>query len=392
MTEDFAVLDFALVDVPPLAVAEALERARQGGFQPSPEAEATEPEEERKTGILFKIFGREAPPPQPEPEVRVHVPPLMVQRTDSLPEAPITRLVQADMGFGAQEDPVRLSAPAGGLGLTLIEFRNHHEVALSEMLKSLSAKLPGSELFGFRYSGQRHDGADYAFAVYREGELLRMRSSRSPAGISDDADWKGIDHGRPHKLEATLPRANTRLPDTILTPEMQYDILQALKIEPDDLFDPTIPYAQRLVLSVEPSGVPLETAIQRAVAGEDIHAITDIPSDSPKVASPSAAAVPAPQSFQADETLAAHLSGPGPETVDDWEGEITGLLVDAVEDSLPPDQHVPWLNTLTDQLESGDIEGAISKARALINQGTRPVEERRAAADRLAALFSTHHG
>ena len=363
MTEDFAVLDFALVDVPALAVVEALQRARQGGYT---SADVDMPEEKENTGLLSRLFGGRSDSTEMP---RIDVPPYRVQPSDSLPAGPITRLVQGDMGFGSDQDPIRVSAPVGPRKLTLIEFRNHAAEQPAPLLRSLSASLPATEIYAFRYTGERHSGAEYAFAMYEDDDMVRMRSSISAQGNDEDADWRGIDQGNTTALEkhAGLPRVNLAFPQKVLTPDMQYALLQALEVEPDTLFDPDVPYEVQMILAVSETGQSVEEALENALKAKD-HQPTIIRSE------------PAP---------AGPFDEIEPDIPDDWEGEITGLLVDAVEDALPPEEHVPWLNQLTAQLERGDIEGAMIKAQSLIHRGNRPEAVRNAAADRLTTLFLT---
>ncbi|MBT0956579.1 hypothetical protein IV417_04215 [Alphaproteobacteria bacterium KMM 3653] len=351
MEEDFAVLDFALVELPPLAVAEAFQRARQGGFQPKVEDEPAP-----KKGLLARLFGGGSKPKVPA----IQMPGLAVLPEGSLPEGPITRLVLGDMGFGEDKDPLRLSHPIGTPARTLIEFRNHVETGPSEMLMKVSAALGAVEMIVFRYSGTRHPGADFGFAVYRDGALVRMRASRSPEGMEDDAEWSAVDHGAPHILESGLPDPDGLSAADVMTPEMQGDIMEALGIAPDRMFLPDAGYQTQLILGIG-AGQPLDEYIE---SGAGVISAT--------MAQVQAGADEADN--EADN--------------EGWEEEITTLLVTAVEDALPPEDHVPWLNDLTLQLEEGDVEGAMIKARALINQGGRPMAEREANVARLEQLFA----
>ena len=70
-----------------------------------------------------------------------------------------------------------------------------------------------------------------------------------------------------------------------------------------------------------------------------------------------------------------------------WEEEVTGLLVAAVESALPDEDQVDWLDKLTGQLVSGDIDGALTEAHRMIMAGRRDAADKDAAVARLAELF-----
>ncbi|SIN93339.1 hypothetical protein [Vannielia litorea] len=325
MAEDFAVLDFALVAAAPRAVAVALAAAEAGAPQAPP----------RTGGVLGRLFGRK---PAPSPEA-----PLLVQPAGTLPRGVLAREMLDDMGFGGADREIRLSAPVGNAGYTLIEWRERTDGGPSPRLVALSRALPAEEILAFRLTGGQHPGGEYGFAVYRGGQVVRrLGIHRADAG----SDWEPTQSGTAHALEAEAP-LDPSDPGALMTPARQAGILAALGIDADRLLVDRDGHETVLELSTRPGGTAPE-------------ALAEAP--------------PEPEEDTADAALA-------------WEDEVTGLLVTAVTDALPEDEQVPWLDAMTADLEAGRTEAALDRARALLDKGSRPAPVRAAAAARLAVLF-----
>ena len=403
MDEDFAAVDFALVAAPPDRVVMALGQVHRLQARGAPAAAG------RRTGLVSRLFGRDAPGPAP----------LLIQPEGHLPPPPLARLLSDELGFGAGETPFRVTAPLGSRAMTLIEFREADD-EVSPVCTALSAELPGTEIYRFRLSGARHPGSDTAFHVYQDGRAVRRTASISAAGTAPEAPWRVIDTGIPHGLEAdSLPHARARAWE-IMTPARQGAILAALGIEPDTLFDPA-PGRVSVDLSSAPGGQPLSAAARRFRAPSPAPEPAAHPADAP--AEPSApgsemqgagahgagahgagahgdgaygpdTAEPAPA--RAQSPVSEPRPAPDGPSVPDgdgaWEAEVTELLVDAVAHALPEAEQVPWLTALTSKLEQGEVETALAEARALIARGDRPEAERAAAAARLDALFGMPPG
>lgn len=335
MTEDFAILDFALLRAPADQVAKALEQIPAVATEASSAA--------GKPGLIKRLFGKQPKEKAPSAPVPKR---LKVQPADSLGPAPLARMVLTDMGYGAEDDPVRLRGPVGAADLTLIELRDRTAPGDSVQLRHLSQVFAGTEVFGFRISGKRHPGSDCAFVTYMDGKPTRVLASSLPGSAQESADWTHTDKGLPQPIEAeALPGRK----DPRLTHDGVSALVTALGVEPHTLFAPASPYPMVIVLSGAEGGMPVAEAL---------------------------AAPPAPEATQA--------SG-------EWEQEVTQILVHAVEDALPPEEQIVWLDGLTARLNGGDIPGALEAARDLIARGAGPESERRASAERLAALFD-HRG
>jgi hypothetical protein len=400
MSDDFTLIDFALCAAPPARVCQALGQAhalRAARAQAAPGA---------RRGLLSRLLGRGGAG-RPAP--------LLLQQPGHLPAPPLMRFMPDDLGFGAGETPARLTAPVGEAALTLLEFRET-DGETSPLCEALSGELPGAEIFYFRLSGARHPGAETAFHVYLDGRAVRRSASISPEGTTPEAEWRVVDTGIPHAVEAdSLPHARARAWE-IMTPERQGAILGAMGVEADLLFDPAArppPGGQIVVeLSAEPGGRPLSDAVAHlsrdpAREGRDGRAAPAgpaAPGPSGAPAPASAGAPPAPEAAEAASHAAGPAAGPdvsqggapGPEAgagapqpgdPEGWEAEVTRLLVAAVSHALPEEQQVPWLTRLTRKLETGEVESALAEARALIARGDRPKAEREADAARLDALF-----
>ncbi|MFY0632535.1 MAG: hypothetical protein JXQ91_01885 [Vannielia sp.] len=332
MTEDFAVLDFALVGAAPLAVARALATAEAQG----------RPEEGPAPGLLSRLLGRGRKP------TATAQPPLLAQPPGTLTGGVLAREMLDDMGFGGTDHEARLSAPLGDDGLTLIEFRERTDGAPSPRLTALSQALPGVEILGFRLTGTTHPGGEFGFAVYLGGTVVRVLRAHCP---SEADDWQHTDTGPAHPLEAQAP-PESPAPADLISPARQAAILAALGIDADQLLVDRSAHSQVIELSTRPGGRN--------------------PAD---LADPQ----PAPEAPPAPDPT-------GPEALS-WEDEVTSLLVTAVTDALPEDDQVPWLDAMTEDLEAGETRAALDRARDLLARGHRPAEEREAAADRLAILF-----
>ncbi len=336
MVEDFAVLDFALVDAPPRDVAQALARA-----------EAPDPAngKGKQAGLLGRLIGRRAAAPTPAT-------PLLVQPRGTLPAGVLAREMVDDMGFGGADREIRLSAPIGPAKHTLIEFRERSDAGPSPRLAALSRALPKAEVLAFRLTGGRHPGGEYGFTVFRGGAVVRaLRIHRASA----EDDWQRSQTGSPHPLEEEAP-PDPSDPGGLISPSRQAALLAALGIDADELLVDRSAHSAVLELSTHAGGTPPAA----------------LPASQPAAPAPVA---PAPAPAASDEDRAT------------WEDEITTLLVAAVTDGLTEDEQVPWLDAMTADLEAGRTEAALDRARALLARGTRPEAERDAAATRLAQLF-----
>jgi len=358
MSDDFAVLDFALVALPPRAVVRALADSQDG----SP-ASAPPP----RTGWLSRLFGRS---PAPEAPAR---PRQALQPPGTLPEGVIVRQESDDMGFSEADHPMRISAPVGREGLTLIELREPADHQASLRLLALSLMLetrhPGTELLGFRLTGARHPGGEYAFTVYRDRHVARRLATWSPEGLGEDAPWEVTDTGTPHPAEAVLEPGPA--PADRLTPAMLASLLEELGVDPDAFLEDRSGYTEVLEISSRPGGIPLHRLTPAQI---DAALAARAPAPEP------APAIEMPPDMQPEHPAA-------PDTAASWEDEVTALLLDAVTDALPEPEQVPWLDALTDELEAGETEAAMARACDLLARGTRPQAVRDAAARRLATLL-----
>lgn len=383
MTEDFALIDFALAACSPGELAEAIGRAQIARTRA--EANRRKPAAAGK-GFLSRLFGR-------DPAGKAGSMPgafLLVQPTGSI-DGLIVRHYLADRQEAGPESPVRLSAPIGESGMSLIEYRDT-DTQPSVFLKDLSRELPGIEVFGFRHSGSRHPGAHYGFHVYLDGHMTRQVVSSCLEGTAPEADWQGIDSGMPHPAETdSLPAPGTPKSE-IVTPIRLASILETLGVSPETLFDDPAPDRTVLELTFDPGGLPLEDAagiaahrrpgppVLTAVSG-GAEGAASLPGAAP--VAPSVPPPPTPPSNSAAPPLPWDAQTPSPS----WEEEVTKLLLEAVEAALPEDEQILWLESLTRKLESGDVQNALTEAREMIDRGNRPEEIRRSAATRLAELF-----
>lgn len=355
MTEDFALIDFALSARSPAEIAEAI--GHTNGAAPVQEAQTTQ--RPAKRSFLARLLGRKG-----GPEGKVVAPAgVMIQPDGTLAPPPLARVTLADTGFATNNGEVRISGPLGVAGLSLIEFRENDEET-SAFCERLSHVLTGDEIFYFRHSGSRHPGAHFAFHVYQDGRATRRAISASVQGTAPEAEWFGADSGMPHPLETdSLPAPGTPNSE-IMTPVRQAAILEALGIDPETLFAPNDdPVSVSLELSTDAGGRPLSDA--RSVVQSLRHPASQ-------------AELPPTQETPLAET---------PEDGASWEEEVTGLLVAAVETALPAEQQVEWLDKLTGQLLAGDIDGALDEAQRMILAGGRDENEKAAAISRLSELF-----
>ncbi|SFB70469.1 hypothetical protein [Tropicimonas isoalkanivorans] len=361
MTEDFALIDFALSVRSPAEIAEALARAQAAPSRANPEG----------GGVLSRLLRRFSGGGAAPGTTRST---LSIQPPGTLGAGPLTRPVATDMGFSGPVSPVRLSSPIGVAGLTLIEFREGDDET-SHFCEALSAQLRGDEMFYFRYSGGRHPGAHFAFHIYQDGRMTRRAISFSPSGTAPEADWHGIDSGMPHPVETdSLPPPGVTASE-IMTPARQSVILESLGVDPESLFMEMPDTLTVLELSDAPGGAPLSSA--RSV----IEARTPKPEPvTPPAPAPQAAPEPVPA-----EPVSASAEPDDPER--SWEDEVTRILVEAAESALPPEIQVAWLDSLTARLVSGDIDSALADARQMIDRGRRTPAQKHAAAARLAELF-----
>ncbi|SDJ41406.1 hypothetical protein [Aliiruegeria lutimaris] len=367
MTEDFALIDFALTARAPAEVAEAIGQVRAARpATPAPEAPA-------RRGILSRLLGRGGT----ARNASSGGPKLRIQPADTLAPPPLARIVLADMGFASNGGPVRLTGPLGAAGLTLIEFREG-DGDTSGFCEALSKALKGDEIFYFRHSGSRHPGAHFAFHVYQDGRVTRRAVSVSKDGAIPEARWDGADSGMPHPLETdSLPAPGTANSE-IMTPVRQSIILEALGLDPEYLFaEAQEPGLVTLELSEDAGGRPLSEV--NAIVREQLHPA------SPELEDDEAQAE-LPLDQPAGDTETSHAPSEEPQEPN-WEEEVTGLLVEAVEAALPADQQVAWLDQLTERLVGGDIDGALAEAHRMIRAGDRSEQDKVAAAIRLAELF-----
>ncbi|PRY21498.1 hypothetical protein CLV78_109111 [Aliiruegeria haliotis] len=397
MTEDFALIDFAVSARPPAEIAEAIGRVRASAARARLASESPAP---AGRGFLSRVF-RRAPQARAEAEA---VSNLRIQPRGTLSPGPLTRVLVTELGYATSESPVRITAPLGAGGLSLIEFRDG-DAESSAFCAGLSAEMPGDELFYFRYSGSRHPGAHFAFHVYQDGRLTRRAVSFSADGTAPEAEWTGIDAGMPHPLETdSLPPPGTPHAG-IMTPVRQATILEALGIDPETLFTGWDETTVVLELSSDPGGRPLSEAqaeIHRqrtdgAPALQDVLVDTPPPPQVPPNASlrevakaaalaqqPADAAQPPQQPAPPKPPQSPHEQ---PASEPSWEEEVTSLLVAAVETTLPAEEQVAWLDALTATLVSGDIDSALREANRMIALGDRPEADKQAASARLAELF-----
>jgi hypothetical protein len=398
MTDDFALVDFAIVHAPPADVAQALARAAGAQARPGGGAGGGG----RRPGLIGRLFGSRGGGAPAEG--------LAIHPAGHLPPAPLARLMPDDLGFAAGQTPFRVTAPIGPEGLTLVEYREG-DGATSPIAAALSKALPGVDVFYFRLSGLRHPGSETVFHIYRDGLAQRRAASVCAEGVASEAEWEVVDTGLPHLVEAdNLPPARARAWD-VMTPERQGAILMAMGIDPDTLFAPD-PDRISLELSAEPGGRAVQEAariVERARA-ERARALTtetearrsaeeaareqQSPDAAPALAAAATRAAtgvvsgPATAQDLPPPALASDDTGTGePERDERWETEVTRLLVTAVAYALPEAEQVPWLTRLTARLEAGEVEAALAEAQDLIERGDRPAEERRADAERLDALF-----
>ncbi|MFV0360387.1 hypothetical protein [Tropicimonas sp.] len=354
MTEDFALIDFALTDAAPEEVAIALGRARSARGTGGDGAG-------RRSGILGRLFHRRG---GSNADDGTHAP-LLIQPAGTL-GGPIIRQHLADTaGAGLQSD-IRLTSPVGTARLTLLEYRDTDDKA-SDLVSGLSAGLPGHEIFSFRHSGNLHPGAHFGFHVHLDGRCTRRAESVSSDGTSPEAVWTGTDSGMPHPFEAdSLPAPGIRNSE-IMTPIRQGSILESMGVDPDALFGDPDPGALVLELSAQPGGLPVSEAPVLVARGRQPAAA---PASAPQPGPP-----PRPMPWEAQHAAPS------------WEEEVTGILVTAVEAALPADRQIPWLEHLTSRLESGQVDEALTEARQVIDAGHRPQAEKDAAIRRLSELF-----
>ncbi|RYH12137.1 hypothetical protein [Tropicimonas sp. IMCC6043] len=364
MTEDFALIDFALVARPPADLAEAIGRSRA-----SLSAGESAPDAPRRGGLIGRLFGRGKDGGR---DARRNA--LRLQPAGTLPEPPLARTLLADQSGCGAASPVRLSGPLGVAGLTLIEFREA-DASTSRFCEALSAALGGDEIFYFRHSGSLHPGAHFAFHVYRDGRATRRAESVSMNGTAPEADWHATDSGMTHPLETDAMSPPGTPKSDIMTPVRQAIIIEALGIDPEMLFEQGEGFeAVVLELSDDPAGLPLSEV--RSVIAEQKRAGAPRPVAQPGEPFEAPAAV-----VETEPEL--DTSGFDPS----WEEEVTGLLVAAVEAALPPEEQVAWLDALTEQLLGGDIDGALEEAQRVIDVGHRSDAVKRAAVRRLTELF-----
>ncbi|WP_068111410.1 hypothetical protein [Tropicimonas marinistellae] len=373
--EDFALIDFAISARPLAEVAAALGRVRDtpaGGSDAPGDGSAGSP---RRGNLLSRVFGRSSSKGW---NGRTTGGNLLIQPDGTLGPPPLTRPVLTDMGFGVTHSPVRLSAPLGVAGLTMIEFREG-DGDVSTFCQRLSSALDGDEVFYFRYSGSRHPGAHFAFHVYQHGRVSRRAVSRSLHGTAPEADWQGIDSGIPHPLETdSLPAPGTPNSE-IMTPVRQASIIEALGIDPETLFFEASEQHVTLELSDARGGLPLSSA--ETIIAEKRRKPPDAPVREDRS--------PPPDKDDSETVSATEASPPQdlPRSTRSWEEEVTHLLVEAVDSALPPEEQVAWLDSLTARLEAGDVDSALADACRIIDAGNRPLAEKQAAADRLIELF-----
>jgi hypothetical protein len=435
MTDDFALIDFALAARSPQDIAQAIGRALALRRKAAATAGTAMP---AGGGFLSRMFRRGA-------NGAAGGPLLLIQPDGTLDPAPLTRAMLTDSAAGQLDAPVRLTGPVGLGGLTLIEFLEG-DAATSVFCEGLSAELPGEDIFYFRHSGSLHPGAHFAFHIYRDGRVTRRAESISTAGTAPESNWAGIDSGMPHPLE-TDSLAPPGLPTfEIMTPARQASILEALGLDPGTLFEDRDADAVVLELSPHPGGAPLAeaaaivghlkkrrsgpmlkqvppvTAPADAPVERGAHAAEPSASDqgSPNAAEAAAAAFtadkPPPFELQADARVpaesAAKPASPSASTGSDprgparrgdrdlslppwedqrpapsWEEEVTTILLEAVESALPPAEQAAWLERLTGHLTAGDLDTALSETLRVIAAGNRPPARRDAAAKRLTELF-----
>lgn len=415
MTEDFAVLDFAVVHATPERVARAIDAAwADAAAEPAPERNPTDTA--KTTGLLGRLMSRKGGFGK-----SLQIKRLSLHPNSLVPHPPYARSTLRVPKM--VESAIRLSAPAAPPAgkVTLIELFEDLEKE-ARLCKELSRFLPGEEIFFFRYSGSLHPGAHFAFHVYKDGRALRRAASESLAGDHGEAPWNAVDSGIPHPAEADSLPAPEAPAAQIMTPERQGAILAALGIDAESLFSDLADRTDVLVLSTEPGGAPLSELVERTkadlrvppafeeAAEAKVPPVPEAepepqpdpePDPDPQDAAPAAPEpVPEPEPIPAAEPapepdapalpplspLAA--DAPLPETPEAWEQEVTSLLLACVEAALPEADRVKWLQSFTAQLETGDIDGALQHASDLIAHVDRPVEDRERTAARLQALYA----
>ncbi|MBS8229291.1 hypothetical protein, partial [Vannielia litorea] len=159
------------------------------------------------------------------------LPALRRQPEGTLPEGVLARDMLDDMGFGGTDHELRLSAPVGRDGLTLIELRERTDGKPSPRLMALSRALGEAELLAFRLSGGRHPGGEFAFTVYRNGTVTRRLHVQR---AQEEDGWKASESGAPHALEAEAP-PGSEAPGALIPPSRQAALLAQLGIDADEL-------------------------------------------------------------------------------------------------------------------------------------------------------------
>jgi len=395
-SDDFALIDFAILAAPPERVVTALAQAHRIRAAPAgpPAAGAGS-----APGPVARLFRRAPRPAAP--------PPLRLQPRADAPDAGPLRQADLDAPSRAGDDAVfRVSAPVGTAGRVMVEFREGAD-AVSPLCAALSAELPGVEVFRFRLSGARHPGSDTAFHVYLDGRAVRRVASFSPEGVVPEAPWRVVDVGMPHAVEAdSLPGARARAWD-VVTPPRLAAILAALDIDADRLFAPD-PARRAVLLSPDPGGRPLAEAAARFAAGPGLRQPPALvaaaeaaqpTAPAPRLPPPPAAAQTHPPAPPQTPTRppppppdAGSPRDADPTAAAAWEDEVTALLVAAASHGLPEAEQVPWLTRLAARMEAGEIDAALAEARHVLARGDRPDAERAADIARLDALFGAAGG
>ncbi len=378
MTEDFALIDFALSARSPDELAKAIGEVRLAAL-PGSVGEAAP---NRGKGLLSRLFGRigKGAAPVSATELLLHPP-------GTLPDTPLMRIDLAETAGTGLRSPVRLIGPLGTAGLTLIELRDD-DGETSAFCERLSGILRGDEIYYFRHSGSRHPGAHFAFHIYRDGRATRRSVSSSFDGTAPEAQWFGLDIGMPHPLEAeSLPVPGA--PNfEIMTPVRQASIIEALGIDPETIFIPSEdPEVVVLELASEPGGRPLAEVLlameeQRGLpVGEPVEPLA--PPEAVWREAPASAA----QGFAEAPPAFARAPWDEQKPAPSWEEEVTRLLIGVVEAALPAEEQVEWLNDLTARLLEGDVDGALGEAQRMIDAGSLSPVEKKAVSARLARFF-----
>ncbi|GEM_PF-5501266 len=376
--DSFALLDFALTPAPARQVAQAF----AASLAPVADASGSDAASGGLSRLWTRLRGARAPAPDPVQET------LTVHPDEMIPDGPMARLSLDPPAEGAHGlGPVRLSGPLGPGAYTLIERRlppgDPHDA-----WAKLSAALGPAEVFCFRYSGQTHPGADFRFRVLTAGRATRDVRARSPEGVSVEAPWQGHDTGMPHPFEAESLPPPGAAPMTLMNAGRLASILTAMGLAPEDMFYDVALRRDMLVLADMAGGLPLDAVLARAGQGPLRRPSDPAPAAAPVADDTSTFAVTPPN---VPQTPAPAADPALPALSESWEDEVTAILVAAVEAGLPEEEQVPWLDQLTGQLNSGDIDGALTRAAELIRHGDRPAEQRIAAAARLAALFEARN-